>query len=186
MYVIPVVNSQIPAFPLPPALDTWQKDPCGRETNAVRTCSTGLPAPIFPCGRQRCWGQWTFPSHSRRYRNCGTCLCGKTGQTGDSACFFHGLRRGCQRLQRRHRLGPGQRPGDRQCGRRPCDVLKTPHIVAGSPAVEDTRILARFNDVSAIPADMWVIAARAVVRRFRGLLPPAPFPVWATVWVRNE
>ena len=41
------------------------------------------------------------------------------------------------------------------------DVLKALYIAAGSPAVEDTSILARFNDAASIPADMAAIAAWA-------------------------
>lgn len=41
------------------------------------------------------------------------------------------------------------------------DVLRALYIAAGSPAVEDTGILARFSDASSIPADMMVIAAWA-------------------------
>ena len=41
------------------------------------------------------------------------------------------------------------------------DVLKALYIAAGSPAVADTSILARFNDATRIPADMAAIVAWA-------------------------
>ena len=41
------------------------------------------------------------------------------------------------------------------------EVLKALYIAAGSPAVEDTSILARFKDASSIPADLATIAAWA-------------------------
>ena len=41
------------------------------------------------------------------------------------------------------------------------DVLKALYVAAGSPAVEDTSILAKFKDASGIPADMAAIAAWA-------------------------
>ena len=41
------------------------------------------------------------------------------------------------------------------------DVLKALYIAAGSPAVEDTSVLNRFNDAASIPADMAAIAAWA-------------------------
>ena len=41
------------------------------------------------------------------------------------------------------------------------DVLKALYVAAGSPAVEDTAILARFSDSASIPTDMAAIVAWA-------------------------
>ena len=41
------------------------------------------------------------------------------------------------------------------------DVLRALYVAAGSPTVTDTSILAKFNDASAIPADMKAVAAWA-------------------------